>query len=94
MLLLGLERKQVTLLLLGLGLQTLRAGKGACVQTCLYIIHTYMPCLGTPGSSCVLGDTHAQCRARTRSRAHTSPSLSLGWQTLSLSTITTGPVSR
>lgn len=45
MLLLGLERKQVTSLLLGLDFQTLRVEKRECVYVRLYTVHTHTPAL-------------------------------------------------
>lgn len=45
MLLLGLERKQVTSLLLGLDFQTLRVEKRECVYVHLYTVHTHTPAL-------------------------------------------------
>lgn len=45
MLLLGLERKQVTSLLLGLDFQTLRVEKRECVYVRLHTVHTHTPAL-------------------------------------------------
>lgn len=95
-----LERKRRTVPLLRLDLQTLRAGKGLRVHTPLCTIHTHhisacerqahaacwephMPSAGALSS----GITH------THTYTH-APSLALGPETLSLSTITTGPASR
>lgn len=94
----GLERKRRTVPLLWLDLQTLRAGKGPRVHTHLCTIHTHhiSACERQARAACWEPDVPsavALCSGITHTHTHT-PSLALGPETLSLSTITTGPASR